>query len=622
MAWRNPFKRNPTHTAITAAVVRATQRFNTDQVRRADRRVTEAWDIFRYVGEVHYATTQQARLVSRLGWTLKVDGKEFEEDDADKVLTATFGNLNRRRDLQRVAALHLQVAGGYHLTKTGDTWEILRNPAEGPIKKKLEQADLVVTVENPDPADDTRLDSPVLAALDLGRELILARGQSRAQARSRTAQLNTLFYPIEGAGQDRDTFEADLMDTMTAPLADEMSASSVVPNIIGFPAEMIDKIKTIDLTGDLDEKLHERIDKLIEQLARILDIPVELLLGSGDANHWAAWLISEDNYLNHVEPLASPIGEGFAQAMEMILADSGKQVDVEIEPNPSNLLKRRPTIENILTAHRDGVAKTEWAAEQMGIPEESIGDGVPLRTSNGTRGTVEDVASEEPATTAAIEPAETDGVIDAQAIDPAQLADLDVMFGEQMTDLVSDGAERALERLGAQLRSMAQGGNIELPDVPNRDVAIAYTQTIPNEASSVTSTAERFRPQFDRFVTRAFDKIRTAGLDVTPDQGDIESAYAAYVAEVATVTAARRAGRPGDAEAWAASLRINAILGGNGDPSTQPVVSATGFPSSPAGIALGARAVSAMAAQYGVVPGKGFGTTPTPALPRTPSMSS
>lgn len=653
MAW-NPFRRAAKPVAedpITAAAVRATSRYDVDRGRKQDRRVSEAWDLYRYVGEIHYVTTQQARLVGRLGWNITLGGNELEEEQATDILTAAFGSASVLRDLSVTAAIHLQVAGGYHLAKVGDRWEVLNNPAEGAVKKKLEQASVVVTVENPDPHEpQARLDSPVLAALDIGRELLLARGQARAAARSRTAQLYTVFYPQEGA-PNRTKFEQDLMDVMTAPLADEMSTASVVPNFVAFPGDLIDKIDAKDLVGAVDEKLHERIDRLVHNLAMIMDAPIEVMEGSGDTNHWGAWLVSEDNYLNHVEPLASPIGEGYAQAIEILLGGVAEPdptgqsgVDVEVTPNPANLLKRRPTIDHALKAAELGIINEVWALEQLGASEEDAGPGLlameeaKRQRRAATDGAESTGANAEPlrvVAAAELQPVPTEVVSmvqelsewvremkardipsmttaitaaapeDAPSVDPEELARLDVDLGVQMSDLVSDAADRALERLGAQLRSMAQGGKVELPDVPNQEVAIAYTADIPNQAATVEDTAGRFEAQFDRFVTRAFDRVRAAGVDLGTQVGpDKVDAFAAFRAEVADVVTARRAGKTGESEAWAASLRVNSILGGNGDPERTPTTAASGYPSPIPGIALGSRALSAIAAQYDVVPGR------------------
>jgi hypothetical protein len=610
MAWlRDLFRPQPK--GLAAAAVSSTRgQFDSSETRRADRRISEAWDIYRLVGEVHYATQQQARLVGRLKWFMSVNGSEPDENLTDQIFRAAFGSPAEIRDLQVKAAIHLQVAGGYYFARVGGPagkWEILPNPLDTKAKKKLDRADVTVLVENPDPRDpDARLDSPVLAALDIARELLLARGQARAMARSRTAQLNTLIYPIEGAGQDPKQFEQDLIDVMVAPLADEMSTSSVVPNLIGFPAEYIKEIKSISLTGELDDKIHERIDRLIRQLAVILDIPIEILLGMGDTNHWGAWLVQEDNWLNHVEPLSSPIGEGFAQALEQALDN---ETDIEITPDPAGLLRRRPTISDALKAAELGITDEEWALEQLGATPENAGPGLlAMQAAKAEARRIPDAApaSAEPAAVAA---ARTEPIAIESSPAPSapssvnveRLAGLDVEFSEAMQDLLADAGDRALERLGARLRSVAQGGKIELPDIPNQQVAIAYGPEIPNQDENVADTARKFEPQFERFVSRAFRKIKLAGLALDPHPSEVNDAFAAFQAEVAKIVVARRGGAPGNAEAWLGAKRVMALLGGNPDPQVQPIVSASGVQTAPRGIALGIRAIEIMNADYGLV---------------------
>lgn len=607
MGWLDRFRSQPKGLAAAAVSSRRGQ-FDSDELRRADRRSSEAWDIYRLVGEVHYSVQQQARLVGRLNWFMSVNGSDPNADLTDQIFRAAFGSPAEIRDLQVMAAIHLQVPGGYLLARVGGPggkWEVLANPPDTKTKKKLDRSDIVVKVENQDPRDpDSRLDSPVLAALDIARELLLARGQARAMARSRTAQLNTLIYPLEGAGADPQKFEQDLIDVMVAPLADEMSTSAVVPNLVGFPNEYIENIKTLDLTGPLDEKLHDRIDRLIRQLAVVLDIPIEALLGMGDTNHWTAWLISEDNWLSHVEPMASPIGEGFAQALERALDND---TDIEITPDPSQLLRRRPTIENALQATQMGLTNEEWALEQIGASPEDAGPGLEAMLNAraaAARPTSPAVGEPSEPAVAAAEPIAIESSPPPAApssIDVARLANLDVESAEAMQDLIFDAGDRALERLGARLRSIAQGGKIELPDIPNQQVAIAYRETIPNQDENVSDTARKFEPQFERFVSRAFRKIKLAGLALDPHPSEVNDAFAAFQAEVAKVVTARRDGAPGNAEAWLGAKRVMALLGGNPDPQVQPIVSASGVQTSPRGIALGIRAIEIMNADYGLV---------------------
>lgn len=541
--------------------------------------------------------------MGRINWFLKVDGREIPDERAQEILTTAFGNPSVQRALRVTAALHMQVAGGYYLVQDRGEWQIIPNPPQTKHKKILERATIVVKVENPDPeTPEARLDSPVLAALDVGRELLLRRAQSRASARSRTAQLNTLFVPKEGAGPDPEQFQQDMIDVMVAPLADERSTSSVVPNIVLFGADYIDKINSIDLTGPIDEKLDDKIERLIRQLATILDVEPEFLTGMGDSNHWAAWLISEDNWLSNVEPMASPIGEGFAQALALMLAgdSSVPTMDVEITPDPSQLLKRRPTVDDALKAAEMGIVGEEWAREQIGATDEDAGPGLlVMAEAKRSRTAIESSgpASAEPASG----PAAVAAAANDLPIDPVRLAELDVATNEAMIDLIHDAAERCLDRLGAQLRSRAQQSSLTLPDLPNAKVAIAYKADIPNEVSTVTDTAARFEAQFNRIVSRAFERVQDAGVNIEPIPTDVADAFAAFQAEVANVVTARREEKPGNAEAWMGGMRVVALLGGNPDPVTTPVVSAAGLQVNQAAIALGIRALEAIRGDYDLV---------------------
>lgn len=642
-----------TLTPITAAVVSSGNVKSMDNYRES-REGSEAWDVWRKVGEIHYATTQQARLVSRLDWRVSLDGDQLDAEKTGELLRAAFGN--NLEDLNREAALHLQVPGGYILARTrpGDanSWEVMPGAPSQKERKRLETADVRVTVRNPDPKDSDRNDSPVIAALDIAREIILARGQSRAASRSRTAQLNTLIYPIEGAGGDHKKFEADLTAVMVAPLADEKSTAAVVPNLIGFPGELIEKWRTLDLTGPVDEKLHLRIESLIRQLALVMDVPPEIMLGFGDTNHWSTWAIQEDNWLGHVEPLAKPIGRGLAEALKQATMQ-GSETDavLDIVPNPGPLLQRRPSTADALRASEMGLVTAQWTREQIGADETDAPD-IPemdqsvvmaldlvrtapsLLASPGLPAiaeqiralmagenppplqgvTVEDVtpaagrrrapaAIESPASAEPAEP--VTAAVEAPEVDGRALAAIDTQVYDTVQDLVNDTADRVLERLGAQIRSMAQGQDVTLPNVPNAELARNYEGTIPNEDATIMATVTGTIPRLDRAVSRAFSQVKSLGIDVDSTPEDVSAAQDLYVVLVSGVVALARQGRGTAAEAWATSRRVVGVVGGNGDIGVEPVTAAAGpLRITGTGIALGKTTLDFVRDQYRLVPGE------------------
>jgi hypothetical protein len=358
---------------LTAATVRSFDRI-------PDRPVVDAlrdgdlWRIYRCVPEVHYAVNQQARLLGRLDWRVEGDGEEVPE--GDEIMRQAFGADLRSTSV--MAGIHLQVVGRYFLARvqgeTGQVWRILNSPITTEQKKIAETADVLVEVVIEDPAIPGRADSPVAAVRDIAAELILTRAQARAAARSRTAQTMLVLYPKEGAGPNPKKFEDDFAYTVASPLSDEKAEAVAVPNVVGFPADFIEKWKVLDLTGPIDEKLHDRIDRLIRQLAIGLDMSPSILLGLEDANQWSAYAALEDNWLGHVEPLAAPVGQGYAEALTKAARIDRNRI--EVVPDPSPLLRRRPPTSDVIQAAQLNIVQPWWAAEQLGAPEDAWGDGV------------------------------------------------------------------------------------------------------------------------------------------------------------------------------------------------------------------------------------------------------
>jgi hypothetical protein len=598
---------------LTAAASVADSGNQLDRTSVQAREVGDAWKVWREVGEIHYATTQQARVLSRIGWDIAVNGQNVDESDpemAEEMMKAAFGK--NFRDLSRQMALHLQVAGAYRFVRVDDKWHVLGMPLDYRGKELVKRADVDILVENPDPREATRMDSPVLACMDVARELLLTRAQARAAARNRTAQLGLLLYPLEVAGGNTKAFEKKLARAMAAPIENEMSASSVVPNMVGMQADYIEKWKTLDLSGDIDEKLHERINRLVHQIAVILDSPMELLEGMGDTNHWTAWAVQEDNWRAHVEPMASLVAEGFALAFAQA-ADIDPEA-IDIVPDPAPLLERRPALSDIKDAHAARVINDDFYRDALGADEADAPDPSddPVQTSDSGSGPR---AVQEPAEpVAAAVPALVErlrGPLAALAAAPPPLPDamtlahIDTQAYDSMEDLLADTVERVLTRLGSKVLSIAQGKDLGLGDLKrmtNADIAVAYAQsgrTWDNLDDVVQASVLAEEDKVHRIVNRAYRRTGDAGVSITYSedlQADTQAAFVGFAAQA--VHAALQARGLG---LWGLAHRIVNIAGGGGDP--QPQVAAPGIATTALGIALGRNAVEAILNTYAAVPG-------------------
>src|SRR5690606_7431621 len=76
---------------------------------------------------------------------------------------------------------------------------------------------------------------------------------------------------------------------------------------IKVPAEYVDKIKHLDFTLKIDEKIIDKRESAIKRLASQLNVPPEVLLGMGDLNHWNAWISDETSLKVDVAPDAELI---------------------------------------------------------------------------------------------------------------------------------------------------------------------------------------------------------------------------------------------------------------------------------------------------------------------------
>ncbi len=477
---------------------------------------------------------------------------------------------------------------------------MLGAPLNQQNKKLADAANLIVHVMIEDPAISTRADSPVMSIRDIATELILARAQARVSYRHRTAQTKTIVYPREGAGPNPEKFERDWQQAEIEPVVDEKSAS-VAGIKIGFANEYIPNIKVIDSTAAPDEKLHERIDRLIRQMAIGLDITPSLMLGMEDSTHWTAWATQEDNWLGHVEPMAAPIGQVLAEALAKATDQDADRI--EVIPDPAPLLRRRPAISDVLAAWEKGLVDDEWAREQLGAPESAAGTGIPEPTEETI--TVDREATEEPS----IEESETRQIstqgrtptaaASTPTIDGARLADIDDQAYTSLTDLVTDVSERVLEKLGAKVRSLAQRRSLDLPaDVSNFELGRLYTGEIPNAESTVEQTARDAEAKVLRVIQRAQGRLRAMGIDVedNPDDPRLTAAQAMFVAAVIATVAAIRSGGTGEAEAWQAGRQIATVAGG-GAPSD--------FRQAASGIALAASTMQTIRRDLGLAPPTG-----------------
>lgn len=208
-------------------------------------------------------------------------------------------------------------------------------------------------------------DSSLRSVRDLADELLLLGRTAKATARSRLnagalylpdglslaeeADEEELVDPATGeaveAAEEGDSFEQELIDAMTTPIADEESASAVVPLIIRGPAELGEKIKQFKFERSFDGELVKRGADVLERIMHGLDIPKNIVMGMANVKYSNAVQIDEQLYKAHVEPLVLLICDAltavyYRPALLALGYDSAVVARSMIWYDPSEILTR------------------------------------------------------------------------------------------------------------------------------------------------------------------------------------------------------------------------------------------------------------------------------------------
>jgi hypothetical protein len=354
MAWWQAFSRRsalPTPTppapvvpeqhAVTAAASTITSP-RTELLRTTDAWQEEAWGYYDDLGPFRYAIEWKSAMLSRVRlYAAKLTPGEDEPVRAEAgtavdLMTTLGGGVAGQAQLMADLATQLDVPGeGYLIGETingVEQWTVrstdevqARNrqfqvmdenstSSSGARWRPLEANSLVNRVYRPHRRYHYLADSPARAARSTMRELELVNRHILAQYLSRLASAGVLVMPDEVTFPVReefadasDPFMAEWIEIAREAISKPGTASAVVPIPMKIPGEWVDKVKHIDFTLKIDDKIIEKRESAIKNLASQLNIPAEVLLGMGDLNHWGAWQVDAAALKTNIAPDAELI---------------------------------------------------------------------------------------------------------------------------------------------------------------------------------------------------------------------------------------------------------------------------------------------------------------------------
>lgn len=416
-------------------------------------------------------------------------------------------------------------------------------------------------------------DSPLRPLLDVCEELLILSRAIRAAGRSRLAGAGLLLWPseaivntsnasqvVEGAGGHQvDPVLADLMQAMLTPIADEGTAAAVVPLPIKMAAEYIEKVRHLLFDRPIDATMAGQRKELRERIASGVDLPAAILLGIEDVNHWTGWMIDEQAFKAHLEPLVITICHALTSnflrpAIGAVDDVADSTPDVLVWYDAQALIAHPNKSQDTKDAHDRYLISDKAAANRIGINDDEmptiqeIDARVARKAAEHNRNIIVpgELQAGPPATAPAAVPvarATTTSAFIASGRVPKRLglrlAQRDRELRIRLDTAADAAVFRALQVAGASVRRRAGRDNAAatiLADVPNElviarlglDVAAGFGF---NVATALETSFDNLSMRFDREVGQAQQTLRRQMADYDDENVIDEEAFAARQSE-------------------------------------------------------------------------------------------
>lgn len=263
------------------------------------------------------------------------------------------------------------------------------------------ETDTLTRVYRPHPRNQRQADSPVRAALPILREIVRLGQYVEATAKSRLASNGILAVPNElslpsqkapppaadpdapglpaptpegyGLPDDDPLDYGDhdhtgpeglvdaMLETFQIAVQEPGSAAALAPIVLQGPGDQLANIQHISLGTEFTDTVMKLREAATKRLALALDVPAEVLLGIGSANHWSAWAIEESAIKLHVEPLLTLICDRLTEhVLRPLLVRHG-------HPDPDSAVIWFSTAGLSQRPNRTEEARIAWQAGAVGV---------------------------------------------------------------------------------------------------------------------------------------------------------------------------------------------------------------------------------------------------------------
>lgn len=353
------------------------------------------------VGEVRYVVGWAADQMARMQWRVLVDGEadwELELDNGKTVTSlsgmtakkskkdgeaeeppkntnaeasnAVLKHVGWTNGMVRLVSTNLYVAGELFYVYTGKAWRVVSviHPNQNEI---FNDAKHVVRGLWPSPIDPDQPDAPLFGVLSILEDMDWLSRLSRSQSANRVGMRGILGSAdglnFAGGGDFWTEWDKSLRAKMIDP-------TDVGPVHLRGAKELVEPMASGRGMGGLswvvpdfpyDARIEGRMEALIHRLSYGLPIPPEILLGLQAQSRATAFQVEENSYRAHIEPPAQIVAQVATDVLNTLFED----VEITVVPDPSLLLAKRHTTQDVKDAHDRAAVSDAYLREVLGIPE-------------------------------------------------------------------------------------------------------------------------------------------------------------------------------------------------------------------------------------------------------------
>lgn len=331
---------------------------------------TEVWEHFDTVPEFQFGLTWLANVCSRAVIRPMVTSLDPETGlevktvapaghPAWALLDELTGGRARQSEFIRLNALHFGAVGeaylvnravipeldGANTPSSGFLWEIvgtneIRHDGQQWWLLYEEHQPIPLTADNtvirmwvPHPARRSRAFASSKSLRGTLREIRRFDAHIEAQADSRLTGSGMVFVPDTmkikpPAGTNPSLTAADLVSlelakTMEASKTGQGTAVAQVPIFVTADRESIKAVKHLQFWSKLDENAQQMRQGSIGRMATGMDVPKEVITGTGDMNRWGAWQVEESSVKATIEPrLGDIVGAWTTEYLHVVTGDT------------------------------------------------------------------------------------------------------------------------------------------------------------------------------------------------------------------------------------------------------------------------------------------------------------